>query len=183
MSARLKLTKLLMKSPGKLKKSPQVIEASKKSKWNILRGDTVQIIKRSHPEYGKKGIVTKVDRSTDRVTIEGVNVGPKRYPAIPERGIKGRVIQRERPVHYSTVNLVDPVTGLPTRVFRKYLEDGSKVRVSKKSGAIIPRPDVLSERRRPLNSTVTESCTNSDEDVWEFTYVPPADEEEGEVSA
>mmetsp|Transcript_6967 Transcript_6967/g.9411 ORF Transcript_6967/g.9411 Transcript_6967/m.9411 type:complete len:90 (+) Transcript_6967:354-623(+) len=85
---------------------------------------------------------------------------------------------RERPVHYSTVNLVDPVTGLPTRVFRKYLDDGTKVRVSKKSGAIIPRPEILSERKRPMSRTVTESCTANDDDVWEITYVPPEGEEE-----
>ena len=33
----------------------------------------------------------------------------------------------ESPVHYSNVNLVDPVTGSPVRVGRKFLDDGTKV--------------------------------------------------------
>ena len=75
-------------------------------------------------------------------------------------------------MHYSNVNLVDPVTGLPTRVGRKMLEDGSKVRVAKKSGAIIPRPEILLQRRRPQSLSVTESCTSNADAVWEITYQP-----------
>jgi len=75
-------------------------------------------------------------------------------------------------MHYSNVNLVDPVTGLPTRVTRKLLEDGTKVRIAKKSGAIIPRPEILSQRRRPKSMTFTESCTDDADDVWEITYQP-----------
>ena len=81
-------------------------------------------------------------------------------------------MERERSIHYSNVNLVDPVTGLPTRVRRKILEDGTKVRVAKKSGAIIPRPEILLERRKPKNMTVTESCTTDADAVWEITYKP-----------
>ena len=75
-------------------------------------------------------------------------------------------------MHYSNVNLVDPVTGLPTRVGRKILEDGSKVRVAKKSGAIIPRPEILLSRKRPQSVVATESCTNDADVVWEVTYQP-----------
>jgi len=75
-------------------------------------------------------------------------------------------------MHYSNVNLVDPVTGLPTRVGRKVLEDGTKVRVAKKSGALIPRPEILLQRRRPKSATVTGSCTSGADDVWEITYQP-----------
>ena len=56
---------------------PQIQEANKKKKWNILRGDTVQIVEKSHSEYGKQGIVSLVDRARDRVIVEGVNVAPK----------------------------------------------------------------------------------------------------------
>ena len=173
MTTRIKLMKQLMKSgQPKLKQlKPQIREAQKKTKWNILRGDTVQVIERKHPEYGKQGVVMEVDRKKDRVIVEGLNLGPKRIKGDPERGLKGKTIQKERSMHYSNVNLVDPVTGYPTRVFRKYLDDGTKVRVSKKSGAIIPRPDILTVRRRPLSAVVTESDTTSDEDVWEVTYV------------
>ena len=41
----------------------------------------------------------------------------------------------------SNVNLVDPTTNQPTKIRYGFLEDGTSVRISKKSGAIIPKPD------------------------------------------
>ena len=35
---------------------------------------------------------------------------------------------------------------VPTKVSRKYLEDGTKVRVSKLSGQIVPKPNPLFDR-------------------------------------
>merc|ERR1712232_551921 len=99
----------------------------------------------------------QVNRKADRVTIEGINLGVKR--------MKGRSL------HYSNVNLVDPVTGLPTRVSKRYLEDGSKVRVSKRSGAVIPRPDILTVRRNPLSQHIGDK-DSVDADVWEITFNP-----------
>lgn len=162
--------KLIMHGPNLNKFKPSVREAAKKTKWNIVRGDKVQIIG-NHPEKGKQGIVTEVVREKDRVTVEGVNMGQRRYKGDADRGIKGQIVMKERSIHYSKVNLVDPVTGLPTRVYRKFLEDGTKVRISKKSGAVIPRPAVLTQRKKPLSSIVTESDT-LDEEAWYVSYVP-----------
>lgn len=173
-AARARLHKLAQ-SLGKMHKpKPQIREAEKKDKWSILRGDKVQVIG-SHPERGKQGIVKVVLREKDRVIVEGVNLGARQIKGDKDRGIQGRVIQMERSMHSSNVNLVDPVTGKPTRTRKKTLETGEKVRISVKSGAIIPRPDILTMRRRPINSVVTESCTPED-DVWMITYdgfVPP----------
>lgn len=36
---------------------------------------------------------------------------------------------------------------VPTRVKWGFLEDGTKVRIANKSGAIVPKPDVLKQRR------------------------------------
>uniref|UniRef100_A0A7S3V6A7 Large ribosomal subunit protein uL24 C-terminal domain-containing protein n=1 Tax=Chaetoceros debilis TaxID=122233 RepID=A0A7S3V6A7_9STRA len=172
MATRAKIMNSIMKRtfPKRTEIKPAMKEAAKKTKWNILRGDTVQVIERKHPEFGKQGVVTVVDRRRDRVIIEGVNTGPKRQKANPDRGLAGRTIMKERSIHYSNVNLVDPVSGLPTRVSRKTLEDGSKVRVAKKSGAIIPRPEILKERRRPKSIASTVSDTSDADLVWETTY-------------
>jgi len=149
-------------------------ESTNNRKWNIVRGDRVQVVG-NHAEAGKQGIVLQVLRSVDRVLVEGVNVASKNIKGDPDRGIKGRTIQQERTIPYANVNLVDPVTNQPTRVYRKVLpEDGTKVRVSKRSGAIIPRPDVLQFRKRPFNNVVTESDTANEQDVWEITYRPDA---------
>jgi large subunit ribosomal protein L24 len=150
------------------KPKPQLREAAKKTQWNILRGDKVQVIGK-HPERGKQGIVQKVLRDKDRVIVEGVNMGTRNIKGDKNRGIPGKVIMKERTIHYSNVSLVDPSLGIPTRVFKKYLESGEKVRVSKKSNTIIPRPEGLEHRRKPVNSIVTESCTAED-DAWEITY-------------
>jgi len=183
MATRAKLMKQLMQGsrPRRKMNRPSVREAQKKTKWNILRGDTVQVIERKHPECGKQGVILKVDHARDRVLVEGVNKGAHFLKPNPDLGRpKGVTVQRERSIHYSNVNLVDPVTGLPTRVTKKILQDGSKVRVAKRSGAIIPRPEILTVRRRPKSVSVTASDTSSDDDVWEVTYVSP---EEIEKSA
>jgi large subunit ribosomal protein L24 len=166
MSGRAKLMRILNRPRKKLK--PQLLEAAKKDKFNIVRGDKVQVIGK-HPERGKQGIVEVVLRDRDRVIVQGVNLGPMRIKGNPDRGIIGGTLQVPRAIHYSNVNLVDPVTGKPTRITKKILEDGSKVRVAKKSGAIIPKPEILTVRKRTVSSIVTESDT-LDEDVWEVTY-------------
>jgi len=75
-------------------------------------------------------------------------------------------------VHYSNVNLVDPTTGQPTRVGTGFLDDGTKVRISKRSGAIIPKPTW--ERTRPKNLVIGPLDTPTD-DVMEVTYKPELD--------
>ena len=174
MATRAKIVKELMKTsfPKRKQIKPQIIEAAKKTRWNILRGDMVQVIERKHPEFGKQGVISVVDRKRDRVIVQGLNVAPKHIKPKPDEGRPGRTVMRERSMHYSNVNLVDPVTGLPTRVSRTLLEDGTKVRIAKKSGAIIPRPEILLQRRRPLSMTFTDSCTDDADDVWEITYQP-----------
>jgi len=52
-----------------------------------------------------------------------------------------KVIRKEYPIHVSNVMLVDPSSQRPTKIRYGFLEDGSKVRISKRSGSIIPKPD------------------------------------------
>ncbi len=137
-------------------------------RWNIVRGDTVQIIDRKHPEYGKQGKVQVVIRQKMRAIVEGVNIYEQLIPANPETGEKERYVMTERSIHYSNLNLVDPVTGFPTRITWSYLKDGTKVRISKRSGAIIPKPEVV---RKPDDLIGSEdSDTTNAEEVWAVTY-------------
>ena len=161
------MMKQLMKSgPLNPKTKPSIREAEKKTRWDIVRGDRVQVIGK-HPEAGKQGIVQEMIRKQDRIIVTGVNMKPKRIAGIPEKGIKGTTVMKEQAVHYSNVNLVDPVTNVPTRIVRKIMPDGTKVRVSKASGAVIPKPEIT--RRKPANAIVTKDCT-LDDAVWEITY-------------
>ncbi|CAB9521243.1 protein L24 [Seminavis robusta] len=166
MATRNSIIAAVQRSMVRRKPSPQLREAAKKTKWDIVKGDKVQVIGK-HPERGKQGVVKVVLRYKDRVIVEGVNLGPKHVKGNPAVGLKSRVEQVERSIHYSKVNLVDPASGKPTRVYKKFLEDGTKVRVAKKSGAIIPKPDPPA--KIPPPAFVSDKDT-VDEDVWEITY-------------
>ena len=137
-------------------------------RYDIVKGDTVQVIQRNHPEYKKQGTVLAVIRDTNRVIVENLNLAPRRTKDDPERGIKGQTVMMERSIHYSNVNLVDPVTGFPTRVNYSFLDDGTKVRISKRSGAIIPKAQY--ERKVKTYITSEDSDTLKEEDVWATTY-------------
>jgi large subunit ribosomal protein L24 len=74
---------------------------------------------------------------TDRVLVEGINV-VKRHTRPTPQNPEGGIIEKEMPVHVSNVMLWDSTVEKPTRVGYR-VEDGKKVRVSKKSGALLER--------------------------------------------
>ncbi|XP_062086441.1 uncharacterized protein LOC133792550 [Humulus lupulus] len=78
----------------------------------------------------------------------------------------------EAPLHVSNVQVIDLVTGKPCKVGIKYLEDGTKVRVSRglgASGSIIPRPEILKIRTTP-RPIVPGPKDNPMDVVMEKTY-------------
>mmetsp|Transcript_30110 Transcript_30110/g.82727 ORF Transcript_30110/g.82727 Transcript_30110/m.82727 type:complete len:205 (-) Transcript_30110:92-706(-) len=172
-SARQTLMKIAVQRIKEKSSGPNrmMLEAAKMKRWNIVRGDLVEVIG-NHPAKGMQGIVKEVKRKEFKVLVEGVNKKKMFMRSNPEKGIKGRQIEREQPIVYSNLALVDPIKKVPTRIEYRILDDGTKVRVAKKSGAVIPKPELLKHRRRPVRFTVTESCT-AEEDVWEETYDMP----------
>jgi large subunit ribosomal protein L24 len=46
-------------------------------------------------------------------------------------------LNQEAAIHVSNVMLIDPKSGKPTRVGYKVLDNGTKVRIAKKSGEVI----------------------------------------------
>ncbi len=52
-------------------------------------------------------------------------------------GEQGGLVRRERAIDLSNLKLIDPKSDQPTRVGFRILEDGRKVRVAKKTGALI----------------------------------------------
>jgi large subunit ribosomal protein L24 len=75
---------------------------------------------------------------TGRVTIEGVNIVKRHHRARRAEEQSG-IIEKPAPIHASNVMLLDPKSGEPTRVRRQIDEDGTKERISVKSGDAIPR--------------------------------------------
>jgi large subunit ribosomal protein L24 len=97
----------------------------------IKRGDTVVVI--TGKDKGKKGVVLRAMPKENKVIVEGVNMLTKHQK--PSAKIQqGGIIHQEGPIHVSNVMLWDSKAKAPTRVGHKILENGQKVRVSKKTG-------------------------------------------------
>lgn len=99
----------------------------------IKQGDNVIII--SGKDKGKKGKVLSIFRNEGRVVVEGANM-KKKHQKPRSGGKKGQIIDIAAPLHISNVQLVDPKTDKGVRVGFQ-VQKGKKVRVSKKSGAVI----------------------------------------------
>lgn len=98
---------------------------------HIKKDDTVVLI--SGKDKGKKGKVLKVYPKDEKVVVEGVNVQTK-HAKPNKKNQQGGIMHQEGPVHVSNVMIWDSKAKAPTRVGYKTLDNGKKVRVSKKSG-------------------------------------------------
>ena len=105
-------------------------------KPRIRKGDTVYVI--AGKDKGKTGRVMKVLPREERVLVEGVNMVTRHVRPNPGQNIQGGLVESEAPLHISNVAVVDPETNAPTRVKYKFLEDGTKIRVSS-SGAVLDK--------------------------------------------
>lgn len=97
----------------------------------IKRGDRVVVL--TGKDRGKQGTVRTVVTKTNRVLVEGVNI-VKRHQRARQQSQASAIIEREAPIHMSNVMLIDPNSGEPTRVGFRRREDGTLVRIGKRSG-------------------------------------------------
>ena len=97
----------------------------------VKKGDSVKVL--AGGSKGKQGtVIMSVDRKSDRVKIEGVNMVKKHVkpgPANPQGGIESAW---KLAMHISNVMVVD-AAGNATRVGRRRGDDGKLVRYSKKT--------------------------------------------------
>lgn len=103
------------------------------SKIHIKKDD--QVIVLNGDDRGKQGRVLSVDRKKERAIVEGINIITKAMKP-NARHPQGGLIKMEAPIRLCKIALVDPKTGKPTRIGIR-IEDGKKVRYSKKSGEVI----------------------------------------------
>ncbi|MBA3813456.1 MAG: 50S ribosomal protein L24 [Alphaproteobacteria bacterium] len=101
--------------------------------FKIKKGDTVCVI--TGKDKGKSGQVLKVNRQDSRLLVQGINLVKKHQKQTVAQS--GGIIQKESSIHISNVAHMDPTSKKPTRIGMKFLEDGRKVRVSKRSGESI----------------------------------------------
>lgn len=98
----------------------------------IRENDEVLVI--AGVEKGTRGKVIKIDRVKGRLIIEGVNKAYKHVKRSQKNPQGGR-LSKEMPIDVSNVMMLCPKTGKRTRVGVRYLDDGSKERFAKTSGA------------------------------------------------
>lgn len=101
---------------------------------HVKKGDTVVVI--TGKDKGKKGKVLQVLPKKDRVIVEGVGMITK-HQKPNQQMQQGGIINQEAAIHASNVMLWDKKANQGTRVGCKFLADGKKVRVSKKTGEVI----------------------------------------------
>ena len=82
-------------------------------------------------ERGKIGTVLKVDPEKKRVIVEKINM-VKRHAKPSAQTAQGGIIEKEAPLAISNVMIVCNKCTEPTRIGKRLLEDGSKIRFCKK---------------------------------------------------
>ena len=103
-------------------------------KLKLKKGDQVRVT--AGKDGGKTGKITQVFPEDRKVVVEGVNKMFK-HAKTRKKGEKGQKIEFFGPVAASSVALVCPKCGKPTRVGYQILENGKKVRICRKCKATI----------------------------------------------
>lgn len=105
--------------------------------WSFFEGDRVEIL--VGRDKGKQGIINSIVAERNWVFVAGLNthirfIGKK-------DGFPGVAVKSEAPLLVtSDIKLVDPSDLLATDIEWRYTEEGEKVRVSTRTGRIIPTP-------------------------------------------
>ena len=103
----------------------------------IRKNDSVLVI--TGKDRGKRGRVLRVLPDKNRLIVEGVNMIKRHTKPYPGMNIQGGIVEREASVLASNVQLVCPECGAQTRVGRRILGDGRKVRVCRKCEGVVDK--------------------------------------------
>ena len=102
-------------------------------KLKIKTGDTVVVTAGDHK--GSEGKVMSVVADKNKAIVEGVNL-VKKHEKPSSANPQGGITEKEALIHISNLSIVDPKDGSATRVGYR-MEDGKKVRFSKKSNQVL----------------------------------------------
>jgi large subunit ribosomal protein L24 len=103
-------------------------------KVHVRKGDTVLVT--TGKDKGKKGKIINVDPEKGRVIIDGINI-VKRHSKPTQKMPQGGIIEKPAPIQSSNVMLFCTKCSSPTRINKKTLGDGERVRVCKKCGELM----------------------------------------------
>jgi large subunit ribosomal protein L24 len=100
----------------------------------IKKSDKVIVL--SGKEKGKIGTILKIDSEKKSAVVEKVNM-VKRHARPGGKRAQGGIIEKEAPLPISKLMLVCGKCAEPTRIGKRILDDGSKVRICKKCGELV----------------------------------------------
>lgn len=137
--------------------------------WTLVKGDLVEV--RRGADAGKQGRISEIIRPLNRVLVSSLNVRPRQISATAQA--TGFIKHIPSPIHVSCLHLVDPLHKKATRSRHAYDAQGKRVRVSRSSGAIIPRPSEHSQQA--TGSRVVNSATDTQPSDASAISVQPLD--------
>lgn len=103
---------------------------------NLRVNDKVEVI--TGKDKGRVGKIIRIDHENDRVFVERINL-IKKHKKASEASQSGQILEIEAGLQISNVMLVCPECSETARVGRRFLEDGTKVRICKKCKATIQK--------------------------------------------
>ena len=101
-------------------------------KFKLKKEDTVQVI--AGKDKGKRGRILGINRVTDRILVEGVNIVKKAQKKRKQQD-RGGIAEIEAPLHASNLMIICKKCG-PTRIGIK-IEKDKKIRVCRKCGEVL----------------------------------------------
>ena len=105
--------------------------------YAVKKNDNVIVV--AGRDRGKRGRVLRVIPDKGRLIVEGVNFIKRHTRPNPQRNIKGGIVEREASLSAANVQLVCPECSNPTRVGRKLLDDGRRVRFCVKCKGVVDK--------------------------------------------
>ena len=105
----------------------------------IKKGDMVLVMTGKDRDLKTPRRVLQVMRGNSTVLVEGANMVKRHTRPNPQRNIKGGILEKESPIQQSNVMPIDPESKRHTRVRSKVLDDGKRVRVAVRSGAMLDK--------------------------------------------
>uniref|UniRef100_A0A1A9WKN2 Large ribosomal subunit protein uL24m n=1 Tax=Glossina brevipalpis TaxID=37001 RepID=A0A1A9WKN2_9MUSC len=106
--------------------------------WGYFRGDRIEVL--VGKDKGKQGFITQVIRERNWVICDGLNWHYRTIAA--EAGFPGILVKSEAPLDVTKdIRLIDPSDLLGCEWEWRYTEEGEMVRVSTRTGRLIPIPE------------------------------------------
>ena len=150
------------------------VKPIKESDWMWFRGDRVELL--TGDDKGKEGIINYIVQERNWVTVEGLNVEYEFMGEDKKKNFPGMMIIKEKPLDVTKdIKLVDPSDEKAADVEWRYKEDGTRIRVSTRTGVEIPIPSeaasTVDYKSKAGYKDNKDKDTKAD-DVEEITFEP-----------